>query len=245
MNTMSRPKLRHQLPAWQGCRPFARPCCGPTSTRGFSLAMRALGPRSEARSPESPDMQILSTSDETEDRPLARSVRIPSADMASAVSSTLHSSFHIAASREEGPCANADMQAMQGLLHHRLQGLQGVRAASQGGYQKKNPVNMNRLIGSKWTAMERTFGWRHFRATQNRKEGKCSYVLLVATCDEATQFWVDVQNLKDREKFASGWLQKVELQNITAGGAECRTCSATGKVTCPLCQQSAGKVVDL
>jgi len=190
-------------------------------------------------------MQILSTSDETEDRPLARSVRIPSADMASAVSSTLHSSFHIAPVERKAPVRTRICRRCRGSCTIDCKDCRGSGQLPRGGYQKKNPVNMNRLIGSKWTAMERTFGWRHFRATQNRKEGKCSYVLLVATCDEATQFWVDVQNLKDREKFASGWLQKVELQNITAGGAECRTCSATGKVTCPLCQQSAGKVVDL
>ena len=38
--------------------------------------------------------------------------------------------------------------------------------------------------------MERTFGWRHFRVTQKRREGKEAFVLMVSTCDETTQFWV-------------------------------------------------------
>lgn len=38
--------------------------------------------------------------------------------------------------------------------------------------------------------MERTFGWRHFRAVQKQGQGKAAMVLLQATCDESTQFWV-------------------------------------------------------
>lgn len=38
--------------------------------------------------------------------------------------------------------------------------------------------------------MERTFGWRHFRALQKQGQGKAALVLLQATCDESTQFWV-------------------------------------------------------
>lgn len=38
--------------------------------------------------------------------------------------------------------------------------------------------------------MERTFGWRHFRAVQKQGQGKAALVLLQATCDESTQFWV-------------------------------------------------------
>lgn len=44
--------------------------------------------------------------------------------------------------------------------------------------------------GSKWTAMERTFGWRHFRVMQKKGQGKGTFVLMTATCDESTQFWV-------------------------------------------------------
>lgn len=63
----------------------------------------------------------------------------------------------------------------------------GSGRLGRGGYHRNNPVNLNRLVGSKWTAMQRTLGWRHFRCTQKRKTGGQTYALLVATCDEGTQ----------------------------------------------------------
>ena len=40
--------------------------------------------------------------------------------------------------------------------------------------------------------MERTFGWRHFRVLQKKGQGKDTFVLMAATCDESTQLWVRV-----------------------------------------------------
>ncbi|GFR43300.1 hypothetical protein Agub_g4366, partial [Astrephomene gubernaculifera] len=37
---------------------------------------------------------------------------------------------------------------------------------SRAGYNKRNRVDMARIIGSKWTAMQETLGWRHFRVAQ-------------------------------------------------------------------------------
>lgn len=187
--------------------------------------------------------------------------------------------------------------------------------------------------------MERTFGWRHFRAVQKQGQGKATLVLLQATCEENTQFWVgatrrgwvgelgrqagwvvgctasrapaslpggsplawpqvnmcltagrrclpaclplaqelpavcccpcppqvNMQNLKDRARWASGWLQKREIQALEAqrtpeaageaggggaaakgggGGTTCKGCAGSGSVPCPLCSQ-AGQVVEL
>lgn len=136
----------------------------------------------------------------------------------------------------------------------------------RGGYQKRNPVSAVRVIGSKWTAMERTFGWRHFRVLQKKGQGKDTFVLMAATCDESTQLWVNMQNLKDRARWASGWLQRQEMQAAqeqqhrdestaagrasaspagTAGqGTACRACSATGAVPCPICSL-AGQLIEL
>eukprot|EP00193_Tetraselmis_chui_P020570 CAMPEP_0177779780 /NCGR_PEP_ID=MMETSP0491_2-20121128/16811_1 /TAXON_ID=63592 /ORGANISM="Tetraselmis chuii, Strain PLY429" /LENGTH=233 /DNA_ID=CAMNT_0019299425 /DNA_START=65 /DNA_END=766 /DNA_ORIENTATION=+ len=121
----------------------------------------------------------------------------------------------------------------------------GAGQLPRGGYNKKNPIIMDKIIGSKWTAMERTFGWRHFTATQKRKEGKDVYVLLVATCDPATRLWVNVENLKDRQRFAAGWLQKVQLNEVDTAGAQCRSCSGTGEAACPLCSCLAGALVEM
>ncbi|GJP67598.1 hypothetical protein CLOP_g24403 [Closterium sp. NIES-67] len=47
----------------------------------------------------------------------------------------------------------------------------GLGTLARGGFQKRNPVSVPRIIGSKWTAMERTFGWRHFRVASKRRMG--------------------------------------------------------------------------
>lgn len=114
--------------------------------------------------------------------------------------------------------------------------------------------------------MERTFGWRHFRVLQKRGQGKGTFVLMSATCDESAQFWVNLQNLRERDRWASGWLQKTEMQalqqqrqqaaaaadegvaaprpGVAPQGTGCKACGASGSLPCPLCSL-AGQVVEL
>lgn len=123
----------------------------------------------------------------------------------------------------------------------------GAGRLPAGGYQARNPVSAARVLNSKWTALQRTFGWRHFRVTQKRKEGKEAFVLMVAACDENTQLWLNLKNLKDRGRWAAGWLQRrdlVAMQDNEATGAECKACRGAGSVACPLCSM-AGQVVEL
>lgn len=120
-----------------------------------------------------------------------------------------------------------------------------------GGYHQRNPVPpASRIVGSKWTAMEKTFGWRHFVVVQRRKEktGE-AYVLLSATCNKETQLWVNIKNLKDRKSWAAGWLQKEDLKRLVneetlVGRTACKVCSGTGLVVCPLCSL-AGEIIEL
>jgi hypothetical protein len=46
-----------------------------------------------------------------------------------------------------------------------------------------------------------------------------------------------VQALKDRSKWAAGWLSMSEVLSpeAMAGGAVCRTCAGKGQRTCDLC----------
>lgn len=114
-----------------------------------------------------------------------------------------------------------------------------------GGYHVINHVDTTRLIGSKWTAMERTLGWRHFHATQKRKNGRDTFVLLVATCDSSSQLWVNVKNLKDREAWAAGWLQKAELMEmVTKIGPQCKVCSGRRVIPCRLCSRG-GQLIEV
>ena len=125
-------------------------------------------------------------------------------------------------------------------------GCAGLGKLPAGGYHARNPVSAARILASKWTAMERTLGWRHFRVTQKQKEGKETFVCMVATCDENAKLWINIKNLKDRALWAAGWLQRTEMRAREAqeGGAECRTCHGAGTVACPLCSL-AGEVVEL
>ena len=94
--------------------------------------------------------------------------------------------------------------------------------------------------------MERTLGWCHFRVTQKRKQGSDTFLLLVATCDEAVQLWVNSKNLKERSQWAAGWLQRTEMRALEsqAGGVDCKICKGSGQLACPLCEL-AGAVVEL
>jgi len=126
-------------------------------------------------------------------------------------------------------------------------GCNGVGKLPAGGYHSRNPISAARVVGSSWTAMERTLGWRHFRVTQKKKQGKDVFVCLEATCDTDVMLWTNIKNLKDRATWAAGWLQKTEMRALEAqsGGKECRSCKATGNVPCPLCQDLAGKIIEL
>lgn len=130
-------------------------------------------------------------------------------------------------------------QGSHSVLCHECEGKGKLK---RGGYNRRNPVQEARVVGSKWTAMERTFGWRHFQANQKRKQGKETFVLLVSTCDTTTQFWINIKNLKERERWAAGWLQREEVMKNT--GVDCKVCNGTGLTHCPLCYL-AGEVIDL
>lgn len=67
--------------------------------------------------------------------------------------------------------------------------------------------------------------------------------LLPAACRLPLQ--LNMRNLKERERWAAGWLQKSEIQaEQELAGAECKACGGTGSVPCPLCS-SRGLVVEL
>lgn len=55
---------------------------------------------------------------------------------------------------------------------------------------------------------------------------------------------MNVKNLRDRSLWASGWLQKVELQGMDTQGPECKECAGEGTVPCPLCA-TGGRIVEL
>ena len=47
---------------------------------------------------------------------------------------------------------------------------------------------------------------------------------------------INMQNLKDRDSWASGWLQKSEVEAMEEPGGTCQVCAGTGHMVCPLCK---------
>ena len=71
------------------------------------------------------------------------------------------------------------------------------------------------LVGSKWTAQQKTFGWRHFRVVNRKNQDKCVFAELVATCDPDVRMWINARVLKNRELWAAGWQTLEEINAPT------------------------------
>ena len=61
------------------------------------------------------------------------------------------------------------------------------------------------LVGSKWTAQETTFGWRHFRVVNRKNQADWVFAELVAACDPTVRFWVNAKSFKHRQLWLPGW----------------------------------------
>lgn len=68
------------------------------------------------------------------------------------------------------------------------------------------------LLGSKWTAKEKTFGWRHFQVVSRKNEASTVFAEMVAACDPAVSFWINAQSLKDRQRWQPGWKSLAEQE---------------------------------
>ncbi|NJN30609.1 MAG: TIGR02450 family Trp-rich protein [Synechococcales cyanobacterium RM1_1_8] len=68
------------------------------------------------------------------------------------------------------------------------------------------------LLGSKWTAQENTFGWRHFQVTTRKNQGAWVFAELVASCDPTVRVWVNAKLLGDRQLWLPGWRSLEEIQ---------------------------------
>ena len=108
-----------------------------------------------------------------------------------------------------------------------------------GGYRATNPVIMPKIVGTTWTAAERTLGRTHFRCADKRRvaatpeeseqedgvveaapppsASKAWFVLMVSACDPSIRLWVEARALKDRARWTPGW---VTVADVAARRAE-------------------------
>lgn len=66
------------------------------------------------------------------------------------------------------------------------------------------------LIGSKWTATQKTWGWRHFEVVNRKNEGKWVFAEMKSSCDSSVRFWLNANQLKDSSLWQAGWLSLAE-----------------------------------
>ncbi|MDY6939501.1 MAG: TIGR02450 family Trp-rich protein [Cyanobacteriota bacterium] len=70
------------------------------------------------------------------------------------------------------------------------------------------------LLGSKWTARQKMWGWRHFQVVNRQNRGQWVFAEMVAACDPNVRFWVNAKLLKDRSQWNAGW-QSLQEQEDT------------------------------
>ncbi|HTL88006.1 MAG TPA: TIGR02450 family Trp-rich protein [Leptolyngbya sp.] len=61
------------------------------------------------------------------------------------------------------------------------------------------------LVGSKWTAQQETWGWRHFQVVNRKNEGVWVFAEMVAACDPTVRFWMNAKLLQERSQWQAGW----------------------------------------
>ena len=67
--------------------------------------------------------------------------------------------------------------------------------------QKYNRVHL--LNKSKWTAIKKVNGWRHFMVRDVNKKDKT--VEMFAVCDRESIMTIDISELKPKKKWIRGW----------------------------------------
>ena len=61
----------------------------------------------------------------------------------------------------------------------------------------------NKLLNSKWTSVNKYKGWYHYQVLNILKKDK--KVEMYAICKKEFKIVIDVSELKDKEKWISGW----------------------------------------
>ena len=62
---------------------------------------------------------------------------------------------------------------------------------------------MNKYLHSKWTSVEKKYGWRHYEVRNVLKKRK--ELELFSVCDKSVNFIIKINEIKNREKWLPGW----------------------------------------
>ncbi|EDX87295.1 tryptophan-rich conserved hypothetical protein, putative [Synechococcus sp. PCC 7335] len=70
------------------------------------------------------------------------------------------------------------------------------------------------LLGSKWTAQQKTLGWRHFHVVNRKNQDTLVFAELAAACDPSVRLWINAKVLKNRLLWAAGWQTLHEIDAV-------------------------------
>lgn len=70
------------------------------------------------------------------------------------------------------------------------------------------------LVGSKWTAQQTMWGWRHFQVVNRKSQGEFVFAEMVASCDPNVRFWINAKGLKQRTQWQPGWQSLQEMEKM-------------------------------
>ncbi|MEB3310759.1 MAG: TIGR02450 family Trp-rich protein [Snowella sp.] len=69
----------------------------------------------------------------------------------------------------------------------------------------KSKQKFPHLLGSKWTARQKTWGWQHFQVVNRKNQAGWVFAELVSCCDPTVRFWINARQLQDRALWQAGW----------------------------------------
>jgi len=94
----------------------------------------------------------------------------------------------------------------------------GVTRAT--GSRKQNPVRVDRLLHSRWTSVEIYHGHRHHTILEVQgsvKKKKNVQVRMRNCCGEPNDFWIPLDELKDKLIWRMGWLTLEDIVRANGG----------------------------
>jgi tryptophan-rich hypothetical protein len=75
----------------------------------------------------------------------------------------------------------------------------------------KRKIKFPYLLGSKWTAKQKTWGWRHFQVINRQDRERWVFAEMVASCDPTVRFWLNAKQLQDSSLWEAGWKTLTEM----------------------------------
>jgi len=112
------------------------------------------------------------------------------------------------------------------------------------GHRKRNTLNVNRVVGSRWTSVEIREGWRQFECTElsGSRKKKNFEVRMSNTCgpeEHRVHLWIPEDEIRDKRAWRMGWVTLEEIRMANRGplidSKVCFRCKGERVLSCIEC----------